>query len=168
MSQNSLIGYDGLSQNSPAELDSLRSLLGYDGLPEAGESVLSLLGYDGLSPNDLLGPLESLDSPVDSLALLMIAFLPWIVLSAKALVMTAAFIGETLMNEKSSIIFKSSISLLGTPDSFVISSKSERAVYHSLLPNAMNNLVCPHVAPVLDLLANLFSLPCSTILRYLV
>jgi hypothetical protein len=68
------------------------------------------------------------------------------------------------MNEKSSIIFRSSISLLATPDSCVINSKSERAVYPSLLHSAMNNLACPHCP---HLPANLFSLVCSTMLRYL-
>lgn len=94
----------------------------------------------------------------------MMAFLPLIVLLANDPVMISAFLGDTVINEKSSIIFKSSISLPSTPDSLLIISNNERPVYPSFLPRATNNLTCP---PVSDLPANLFSLVCSVILRYL-
>jgi len=94
----------------------------------------------------------------------MIDFFPLIVLLANAPVIISALLDDTLINEKSSIIFKSSISLPCTQDSLLIISNSERPVYHSLLPNATNSLVCP---PCHHLLANLVSLVCSVMSRYL-
>ena len=94
----------------------------------------------------------------------MIPFFPWIVLLANALVITSAFPAETLMKEKSSIILRSLSSLFATLDSSVISSNNERAVYPSLLPNAMKSLVSPPFFPHLSPLSSLLF---SVISRYL-